>query len=47
MKLGGCNVTINCDGRAMREIDTSSYVDVDNTIVCYIASQPGKVSTEM
>lgn len=46
MKLGGCQVLIKCNDRAVGEIDTI-VGDDGESVSCYIASQPGKVSTEM
>ena len=45
MKLGGCEVIIKCDNKAMREINPVASDDKHKS--CYIASQPGKVSVEI
>lgn len=43
MKLGGCQVVLKCDGKAIREFNPGTSEDGKETF-CYIASQPGKVS---
>ena len=45
MKLGGCKVDIECNGRFVREVGTAVAED-GKTVSCYIISQPGKVSVE-
>jgi hypothetical protein len=47
MKLGGCQVVIKCDGKTIREVNPRMDGDDDKAIVCFIASQPGKVSAEV